>query len=211
MAPNTDLATRALIVSLKAGLIDKPTPTREIYALTGVSERVINLIYARAIARGFDPACRPTVLENKHLEDAPRSGRPRKDTQEVQQFIASKVRLNRYGREKTCAQLAGDLSQAGIEISGQTIWRILRRMGFKKTKPTRKPGLTKRMRDERLAWALAHQDWTLEDWKCVIFSDETAVVLGHRRGGYRVWRTTDEPFLKSCIRERWKGYTEFMF
>jgi hypothetical protein len=211
MAPNTDIATRALIVSLKAGIIDKPASSIYISSLTGVPERTINQIYARAIARGFDPAIRPLVLENKHLEDAPRSGRPTKDTKEVEELITSKVRLDRYGREKTCAQLAGDLSQAGIQISGITIWRILRRMGFKKTKPTRKPGLTKRMREERLAWALAHEHWTLEDWKRVIFSDETSVVIGHRRGGYRVWRTKDEPFLKSCIRERWKGYSEFMF
>jgi hypothetical protein len=26
-----------------------------------------------------------------------------------------------------------------------------------------------------------------------------------------VWRTKDEAFVKSCIRERWKGYSEFMF
>jgi hypothetical protein len=35
--------------------------------------------------------------------------------------------------------------------------------------------------------------------------------LNHRRGGYRVWRTPEEKFVKSCIRERWKGYTEFQF
>lgn len=67
------------------------------------------------------------------------------------------------------------------------------------------------MRKERYAWALLHKDWTLDQWKLVIFSDETSVVLGHRRGGYRIWRTKDERFLKSCIRERWKGYSEFMF
>ncbi|EOA92040.1 uncharacterized protein SETTUDRAFT_84538 [Exserohilum turcica Et28A] len=39
----------------------------------------------------------------------------------------------------------------------------------------------------------------------------TSVVLNHRRGGYRVWRRPDEVFTKSVIRERWKGYSEFMF
>jgi transposase len=192
------------IVTLKAGFRNNsPMSTADIHALTGVSERTINRIYARAITRGFEPAARPLILCNSHLEDAPRSGRPRKDTEEIRQLITSKVRLDRCGREKTCAQLAGNVSSlTGIEISGMTIWRILRNMGFKKTKPTRKPGLTKRMRAERLAWALAHQDWTIEDWKCVIFSDETSVVIGHRRGGYRVWRTKAERFLKSCIRER---------
>jgi transposase len=67
------------------------------------------------------------------------------------------------------------------------------------------------MKEERLKWCLAYKDWTLEDWKRVIWSDETSVVLLHRRGGYRIWRKLDERFLKSCIRERWKGYSEFMF
>lgn len=67
------------------------------------------------------------------------------------------------------------------------------------------------MKEDRLKWCLQHQDWTLEDWKNVIWSDETSVVLLHRRGGYRVWRKVDEAFVRSCIRERWKGYSEFMF
>ena len=36
-------------------------------------------------------------------------------------------------------------------------------------------------------------------------------MLNHRRGGYRVWRKADEAFTRSVIRERWKGYSEFMF
>ena len=67
------------------------------------------------------------------------------------------------------------------------------------------------MKTQRLAFALAHEHWTLEDWKNVIWSDETSVLLGHRRGGYRVWRLPSEAFTKSCIRERWKGFQEFMF
>jgi hypothetical protein len=58
------------------------------------------------------------------------------------------------------------------------------------------------MKKAQLDFALRHQHWTLEDWKNVIFSDETSVVLNHRRGGYRVWRKSEELLVKSCIRER---------
>jgi hypothetical protein len=92
-----------------------------------------------------------------------------------------------------------------------TIWRTLRGAGFKKTKPTRKPGLTKKIQQDRLDWCLQRKDWTLEDWKNVIWSDETSVILLHRRGSYRVWRKADEAFVRSCIRERWKDASEFMF
>ena len=67
------------------------------------------------------------------------------------------------------------------------------------------------MKLERLKFCRDHADWTLEDQKNVIWSDETSVVLNHRRGGYRIWRAADERFVKSCIRSRWKGYSEFMF
>ncbi|KAJ5646675.1 hypothetical protein N7490_003047 [Penicillium lividum] len=203
----SDLAIRAQVVTLKA---HTSMNTQEIASRTGLTPQSVNRIYARAIDRGFDPNTFPALVELRFVEDAPRTGRPRK--QEIaKDTILSKVRLDRYGREKTCADLAGELSEIGLEISATTIWRTLRRAGFRKTKPTRKPGLTKKMRLARLNWALAHQHWTLEDWKNVIFSDETSVILLHRRGGYRIWRMKDEAFTRSCIRERWKGSSEFMF
>jgi len=45
----------------------------------------------------------------------------------------------------------------------------------------------------------------------VIWSNKTLVVLGYRLRGYRVWRQLEERFLRSTIRPRWKGYSEFMF
>lgn len=184
MPPNTDIATRALIVTLKSPSGGKTTA--EISEITGISSRQVNRIYARAIERGFDPNHRPLTIRDEFLRDASRPGRPTKQTDNNQIEILAKVRRDRFGREKTCADIAGELSADGIEISAVTVWRILRKAGFHKTKPTRKPGLTKKMRKERLQWCLDHQHWTLEDWKNVIWSDETSVILLHRRGSYRV-------------------------
>ena len=69
----------------------------------------------------------------------------------------------------------------------------------------------KKIKKDYFRWCLDYKDWTLEDWKKIIWTDETAVILGHQRGGYRIWRTPGEAFIKSCIRERWKGYSEFIF
>ena len=38
------------------------------------------------------------------------------------------------------------------------------------------------MKETRLQFALRHKDWTIEDWKNVIWTDETSVVLGQRQG-----------------------------
>jgi hypothetical protein len=74
-----------------------------------------------------------------------------------------------------------------------------------------KPGLTTAMKEARLQFALRFEHWTLEDWKNVIWSDETSVILGHRRGGIRVWRKSAEKYDKTCMTRRWKGSSEFMF
>ena len=55
-----------------------------------------------------------------------------------------------------------------------------------KWKPNWKPGLTEAMREARYQFALRYKDWELEDWKNVIWTDETSMVLGHHRGGTRI-------------------------
>ncbi len=209
MAPNTDIATRAVVVTLKSPIGGQTSV--EVAEKTGLSVRQVNRIYARAIERGFDPNHRPFLLKNEWLEDAARSGRPPKQNPENVVKVTTKVCKDRYGREKSAADIAGELSTEGIDISASTVLRILKKAGYKKTKPTRKPGLTKKMKEERLKWCKEHEHWTLEDWKRVIWSDETSVILLHRRGGYRIWRKSNERFVRSCIRERWKGCSEFMF
>ena len=148
MVRQTDIATRALVVTLKAPCSGKTST--EVAGLAGISSRQVDRIYARAIERGFDPNLRPIVIKDAYLKDAPRSGRPSKQTAENQEAILKKIKLDRYGREKTCGMLTRELTEAGIPISGPTVWRILKKAGFRKTKPTRKPGLTQKMRDKRL-------------------------------------------------------------
>jgi transposase len=68
------------------------------------------------------------------------------------------------------------------------------------------------MREARLNFCLAHQHWDLEDWKNVIWTDETSVVLGTRRGmRTRVWRKSYKAFEGSNSKVRYKKYSEFMF
>jgi transposase len=139
-----DNSTRATVIVLKA--IGKPN--HEITGLTRVKKRTINSIYARAIKRGFNPGLQPLQLEDKHLEDAHRSRRPSKRST-VSQQVVDTVRTNQYGREKSCANIASLLSQQGFNMSASTVKRVLKEEGFRKTKPTRKPRLTKQIREER--------------------------------------------------------------
>ncbi len=109
-------------------------------------------------------------------------------------------------REATAQALAVDLG-----VSRRTVLRALRKLRFRRVKPTFKPGLTAAMKKARLEFALAHRHWTLEDWKRVIWTDETSVILGHRRGTIRIWRRTAEDMDPTVIRRRWRMATDFMF
>lgn len=200
----TNIAQRASVLTL----LWQGKSTAEISGMLGIPKSTIRDIHARAIQRGFEASSYPLIINDEYIVDAPRSGRPKKQIPETQDKILAKVRFDRYGREKICADIAGELSLEHIDISATTVWRILRSAGLRKTKPTRKPGLTKKMMSERLAFCLEHRG---QDFRNVIFTDETSVVLLHRRGGYRIWRSPDERFLRSYIRERWKGSMEFMF
>ncbi|OAX81454.1 hypothetical protein ACJ72_04204 [Emergomyces africanus] len=123
MAPNTDIATRSVVVALKS-ICEKTSI--EISGITGLSVRAINLIYARAIERGFDPNARPFVIRDAWLADAPRSGRPKKKTSEEVQEQG----ITQYGKNQ--------------DICHHEYCEFLKAAGFRKTKSARKPGLTKR-------------------------------------------------------------------
>jgi hypothetical protein len=145
-------------------------------------------------------------IRKEHVEDGERIGRPKEISPEVEQAIIEAVTKNRCGREKSTEILAFDSG-----ISYISVWRILRKHGFKVVKPSWKPGLTEAAKQARYAFAKRFAHWTLEDWKRVIWTDETSVILGHRRGAIRVWRTIEDAHDSTCVRRRWKKASEFMF
>ncbi|KAF2178977.1 hypothetical protein K469DRAFT_480008, partial [Zopfia rhizophila CBS 207.26] len=156
-----DPATRAQAIALHT----EGVPNSRIREATGLGRSTIKDIVKEAKARGYDPEVSKTVTM-AHVIDKPRSGRPCKGDEETQQVIIEKVTLNRYGREKGCEQIANKLNKIrppDNPISATTVWRLLRTAGFRKTKPTRKPGLSPQMKKDQLQFCLDHKDWTLEN------------------------------------------------
>ena len=60
-------------------------------------------------------------------------------------------------------------------LNPQTVRRGLKEVGMKSVVKTNRPFLSKKHRKERMEFAIAHKDWTVEDWKRVIWSDETKI------------------------------------
>ena len=198
-----DIAQRACAVLLRA----LKYPYNEIEDITKIKRSTVQKICRKARERGLVYwVDQPIIILDRYLIDAPRSGRAPKGTSEFAKRVVNAVVDNRNGREKSSHALAEYFG-----VSPRTIWRILKAYGFRKSKPTRKPGLTDKQRYQRYLFAIRYKDWTYEDWKRVIWTDETSVMLGVRRGGYRLWRRAKEKEHKTCIRPRWKRNSEFMF
>ena len=84
MVSNLDLSTRSQIVALKAlGKANK-----DIATYLRVNVRTVQKIYRKALERGYNPEDDPRVL-SIHIEDTPRSGRPRKQEDHQENVIAS--------------------------------------------------------------------------------------------------------------------------
>ena len=56
------------------------------------------------------------------------------------------------------------------------------------------------IRKKRLQFAQKYSKWTVEDWKQVIFSDESKFVMGYGNKGPRVWRQKYERHKAACLK-----------
>ncbi|KAG1608879.1 hypothetical protein G6F45_013500 [Rhizopus arrhizus] len=64
-----------------------------------------------------------------------------------------------------------------------------------------KPLLSEVNRRKRLDWALNHVDWTIEDWKRVIWSDETKVNRFGSDGKLYAWKQPNEKLKRRHVKQ----------
>ncbi len=83
-------------------------------------------------------------------------------------------RLVRDDRKETVTQITTRYNQSMQNtISGCTTRHTLKQMGSSSRKPPRVLLLSAKNRKWRLQFTQAHQNWTIEDWKNVAWSDES--------------------------------------
>ena len=65
--------------------------------------------------------------------------------------------------------------------------------------------LTPERRRNREVWCQQHLRWTLQQWKSVVFTEESRFCLNMYDAGARVWRRKGERYANFCVREadRW--------
>ena len=103
------------------------------------------------------------------------------------------TRLIESGKADTAVQVHRLLRDTFLgSVSIQTVRRVLKREGMKAVTKKKRPALTKVHKDKRLAFARAKAGWTIEDWKRVIWSDETKINRIGSDGKKWVWKKKGE-------------------
>jgi len=120
--------------------------------------------------------------ERESIENLPRPGRPRKLSDADVRYLVRNAESEARVPFKELQNLTN------IDASIQTMRRRLREEGIRKWRAVKRPLLTQKHANERLVWAKAHRHWTVDDWKRVIWSDESAIQKDTNATGVWVFR-----------------------
>ncbi len=97
-------------------------------------------------------------------------------------------RLVRDDRKATVTHITTRYSQAMQNtISERRARQTLKQMGYSSRRPHRVLLLSAKNRKRRLQFARAHQNWAIEVWKNVAWSDESRFLL-RSDGRVRIWK-----------------------
>ena len=136
------------------------------------------------------------VCETGTVKDRPRSGRPSSTTPRQDRLLCH---LSLSDRTATSRDLKRVLEDAtGSQISCRTVRRKLLKCGLKGCIATRKPLRSAVHRKKRLEWCQQRKDWTPEQWKKILFSDESIFELIPGRRAF-VRRKKGERFHHDCL------------
>ena len=156
----------------------------------GVSISKIAKLYKKsrsAIYRIIDKYKAGKVLGRK-----PGCGRLRKTSKIQDKMILREVKKD---RKTTGVEIRAALQ---LNISDRTMRRrITETKIFKSYWATKKPFINEVNRARRVAWCQAHENWTVEQWRNVIWSDESPFVLRFNKK-VRVWRRHNERYNPEC-------------
>ena len=121
------------------------------------------------------------------MEPRPIPGRPRKTTEKTDFLILYQALRDKYASAENIRKTIPELN-----VSKSTILRRLhegKRLGS--FFALKKPFLNLCHRRKRLQWAKEHQNWSIDDWNRVLWSDETIFQQWSNRR-IRIWRPSTQ-------------------
>ena len=154
--PRLSIGQRQAILELRKARISNKSIAKQL----GFSQRSIQRFLVHYEETG--------MVERKHASGRPRKSLPHQDA--VLEKItladrkASAAEINKRWRKAT---------RGRVNVTHKTVNNRLLEMKLPARTPRRKPLKPEVIRAKRLQFAKDHADWTVEQWKQVVFSDES--------------------------------------
>jgi transposase len=120
------------------------------------------------------------------------TGRPKVTTAQQDQDLVQHIRANPF------SSVPQVIEHLALPCSSATAKRRLNEVGVRSYWSARKPFLAQRHADQRMAWCLQHLADDEDDWRKVLFTDESCV-SSTKNGRLRVWRLKGERFTPDFI------------
>lgn len=137
--------------------------------------------------------------ETNSYERKPGSGKTRCTTaRDDRSLVLQSLRDRRLNANQLKQEL---LQTRGVNVSSWTVRRRLKEVGIQPKRAATGPKLSREHRERRLRFAREHVDWTPDQWRSVLFTDECRVCLFGNDRRKRVYRRTGERYAECCITE----------
>jgi len=138
--------------------------------------------------------------ETGRAQSKKRSGRPlalNTPQRERLKRLVTKTTKNR----RLCAAGVKNLWKAktGQEVCTRTVRRALHSTGLRNCIARSKPLVSAANKEARLTWCQRHASWTVEDWRKVLWSDESTFSQFQQSRNCRVWREPNDEWSASCL------------
>ena len=142
-----------------------------------------------------------TYKETNDIKRRVGSGRKRKTTKREDNIMSRMAKINPFVPSREVSK--NMLLDHNVQISHQTVSRRLKENGLGCYVAKKKPYISKSNIKKRLEWAQDHKDWTIEDWKKVLWCDESPFTLSYH-GRQWVWRPKGKAYDPKYIKPTFK-------
>lgn len=130
----------------------------------------------------------------------PGSGRNRATSALDDRFIRVSVLRDRH---TSAVVIRNELQRVRqVAVNEITVRRRLNEVNLRARRPATGPELLRQHRVNRLLFSQEHINWNLQEWRQVLFSDESRFCLRSPDGRERVWRRQGERFAQCNFSER---------
>lgn len=160
----------------------------------GISERIIaeKLNHSKTTIHNIIIAYKKDGLEIPQ----PQVGRPPVLTERNEHYLLRTLKEN---RQTNIRELCDNFAQTtNIKVCTNTVRNYLYNQGFFGRTGVRKPFVSEVNRKKRFAWAKERKSWE-EEWKTIIWSDESKFKLFKGDGRRWVWRRPHEKYDPECL------------